>query len=174
MRYCSTKDCNNKYHCRGFCNKCYHKINKEKENIKYKEWYKNNKKKKRIYFIKNRDDINKRRRLSYRNSSKIKQYNKDWNKNHPEVGLKAIKKYLKKLGKQFDMTSNEYQYALSLWSKTIKKRDNYMCKNCGSKENLNAHHIKPKSKYPELSLDLDNGITLCEDCHSDIHGYKIY
>jgi len=46
-----------------------------------------------------------------------------------------------------------------------------MCKNCGSTENLEAHHIQPKTRFPELSLTLDNGVTLCKKpCHYEIHG----
>lgn len=56
----------------------------------------------------------------------------------------------------------------------LSKIDNFMCKNCSSTENLNSHHIQPKAEFPELSLDLNNGITLCLDCHSEIHGYRIY
>jgi predicted RNase H-like nuclease (RuvC/YqgF family) len=34
---------------------------------------------------------------------------------------------------------------------------------------LVAHHVKPKSQYPELKFDLENGVTLCVDCHKDHH-----
>ena len=53
------------------------------------------------------------------------------------------------------------------WRKAVFQRDNYTCvfggKEHGSK--LNADHIKPFAKYPELRLDINNGRTLCVDCH---------
>ena len=57
------------------------------------------------------------------------------------------------------------------WRKTIYKRDGYRCKICNSERNggLRAHHIKPRHKYPELILDLDNGVCVCDKCHKEIH-----
>jgi hypothetical protein len=54
------------------------------------------------------------------------------------------------------------------WSAVIKARD-CKCVTCGAETALVAHHIKPKSQYPELKYDLDNGVTLCVDCHKDHH-----
>jgi hypothetical protein len=54
------------------------------------------------------------------------------------------------------------------WSAAIKARD-CKCVTCGAETALVAHHIKPKSQYPELKYDLDNGVTLCVDCHKDHH-----
>ena len=51
------------------------------------------------------------------------------------------------------------------WSRKIKSRDNWTCQFCGSLDNLNAHHILGVTGYPERIFDLDNGITLCFDCH---------
>lgn len=120
-------------------------------------------------------------RWNNKNPDYFKEYyknNKDnykkYQKNNPDVLLRANIKYLKKLGKTFDMTSYKYMYAFNSWSQTIKKLDNNMCKDCDSKDNLNAHHIMPKNDFPELSLDLSNGITLCEKCHGEIHGFGIY
>jgi len=158
--------CDNPHFGRGLCRKHYRQLKdvKEKENKYDKKYYSKNRGKYKKWWAKyypnNRESILKQR--------------KKYNKEHPEIGLKSKIKQLKKLGLVFKIDNKQYIIALNLWSKTIKKRDNYTCKKCDSKENLNTHHIKPKSKYPELSLDLDNGITLCEDCHGKKHGFKIY
>lgn len=59
-----------------------------------------------------------------------------------------------------------------LWRESVFARDHWNCQNCGNGGYLHAHHIKPFSKYPELRLALDNGITLCKHCHKKIHGLK--
>lgn len=46
-------------------------------------------------------------------------------------------------------------------------RDKYICQKCGSKDNLNAHHITPRSKGGTDTVG--NGITLCENCHTALH-----
>lgn len=59
-------------------------------------------------------------------------------------------------------TSLEYR----LWRNSVFIRDNYTCVWCGVRGGkLNADHIKPFCDYPEIRLALDNGRTLCEDCH---------
>lgn len=55
------------------------------------------------------------------------------------------------------------------WAALVKHKDNYKCVNCSSEENLEAHHIKPFKKYPELRYDINNGITLCNKCHIEHH-----
>ena len=57
------------------------------------------------------------------------------------------------------------------WRKEVKKRDEYACRRCdvGVGYDLHAHHIKPRAKYPEFALVLENGLTLCAECHKTWH-----
>ena len=56
------------------------------------------------------------------------------------------------------------------WRSLVYQRDNWACQDCGKVgKNLNAHHIKEFSKFPKLRFDVNNGITLCEDCHKKVH-----
>ena len=74
-------------------------------------------------------------------------------------------------------TSLEYK----IWRRSVFERDGYTCVWCNdkggwSKEKnktivLNADHIKPFAKYPEHRFDLDNGRTLCHDCHKTTDTY---
>lgn len=64
------------------------------------------------------------------------------------------------------------------WRLVVFARDDYTCQCCGDNEggNLNAHHLDSHSWCKERRLNLDNGITLCENCHSlDDHSFhKVY
>ncbi len=56
------------------------------------------------------------------------------------------------------------------WKREVKRRDGKKCRQCPEASYLHAHHIKPRSKYPELALELDNGITLCGNHHARLKG----
>lgn len=59
------------------------------------------------------------------------------------------------------------------WSKFIKERDNYTCQICNTNHRnsdlraIQSAHILSKENYPELILDINNGITLCFACHKN-------
>lgn len=70
---------------------------------------------------------------------------------------------------------NSYEY--NLWRMSVFYRDNYSCRCCGDSKggNLIAHHIDNFSENKDLRLELDNGVTLCKECHEEFHwtyGYK--
>lgn len=58
-----------------------------------------------------------------------------------------------------------------LWRKAVFERDNYTCIWCGDNKggNLEADHIQLWKDYPELRFAIDNGRTLCHDCHIKRH-----
>lgn len=65
------------------------------------------------------------------------------------------------------------------WRKAIFRRDMYACVECGvsgAKKPLNADHIKGFADFPELRFDINNGRTLCIDCHKATpnYGWKYY
>lgn len=65
------------------------------------------------------------------------------------------------------MNSMEYK----LWREAVFKRDNWTCIWCNTRSGngktviLNADHIKSFRNFPELRFTIDNGRTLCLDCH---------
>lgn len=64
------------------------------------------------------------------------------------------------------------------WRKLVFERDNYTCQICLNKNGngvsvkLAAHHIKHWSKNIDKRWNLDNGITLCWNCHYKLHSFS--
>ena len=68
-------------------------------------------------------------------------------------------------GRHVDMGRVEYKE----WRRKIFTRDNFTCQNCGIRGGrLNAHHVASWVDYPDKRYDVDNGITLCVECHKKV------
>ena len=127
--------------------KDYYQEHKEKDNKTSKEWRKRNYEYKRIM-------------------------DRQWKQNNPDKVLKSNLRQIEKDSGILNMDSAKYKWALQSWSQTIKKRDK-KCLICGVKDDLKAHHILHKSKYPKLSFNINNGISLCKSHHDECHTIKI-
>lgn len=55
------------------------------------------------------------------------------------------------------------------WRKSVYKKNNYKCVVCNSNKNINAHHLYNYADYPLLRTSIDNGETLCQECHIEFH-----
>ena len=106
-------------------------------------------------------------RCSNCKSKKISQKTKgiprpDWSgENHP--GWKSDRTDEERLA---DRKFQEYHQ----WRKSVFVRDRYTCQCCSKVGyNLNAHHKDGWNWCIEKRLDVDNGVTLCSDCHKEFH-----
>lgn len=122
----------------------------------------------------------KRQSESHKNQSKVRTV--EWNKN---ISLSKKGKHFFKLSEAKKGQNNpmwkggitpihqkirgsvEYR----LWRKSVLERDNHNCIWCFSTDNLQADHIKSFAHYPELRFAIDNGRTLCFNCHKTTENY---
>lgn len=59
------------------------------------------------------------------------------------------------------------------WRIGVLIRDNFTCQTCkivGT--SIEVHHIKSFAKNKELRLDINNGISLCINCHKEVDEYR--
>ena len=69
---------------------------------------------------------------------------------------------------QADASDHERRWA---WRFTVISRANGKCQECGTPGKLDACHLIPKRRRPDLRFDPDNGIAMCRSCHMS-HDHK--
>jgi len=63
----------------------------------------------------------------------------------------------------------------SSWRRSIFIRDEFTCTECGKKNiYIVAHHKKSFAHYPDLRFDLNNGKTLCDECHKKTDNFGFH
>ena len=60
-------------------------------------------------------------------------------------------------------------YKRYTFKREVLQRDKFTCQNCGMHSIIpgffDVNHIKSKAEFPELAYDVNNGETLCPNCH---------
>lgn len=108
---------------------------------------------------KHSEEVRKKMSLAQRNRNNTGEKHHAW-----KGGITPINEKIRK--------SFEYK----LWRTAVFERDGYQCiwggKEHGSK--IHADHIKPFALYPDLRFAIDNGRTLCVECHrkTDTFGHR--
>lgn len=69
-----------------------------------------------------------------------------------------------------DLNDLDSEMDMGTFAIYIKRRANFKYEKCGSNEDLQAHHIIPRSK--EGKTNFRNGICLCKECHKKEHAAK--
>jgi 5-methylcytosine-specific restriction endonuclease McrA len=114
-----------------------------------------------------------------------KKMSKEWRKKLSEAKLRNPVRYWK--GKHTTSGKDHYNWQggkttereklrksieYKLWRTSVFRRDKYTCVFCGQVGGkLEADHIKPWCDYPELRFAIDNGRTLCVECHRKTDTY---
>jgi hypothetical protein len=81
--------------------------------------------------------------------------------------------YLGGISTKWMVIRNSFEY--KEWHRSVLERDRFTCVLCGlkggwhasthSRVELHADHIKPKAIYPNELFNINNGRTLCKECH---------
>ena len=64
--------------------------------------------------------------------------------------------------------------SIGAWTRTIApqvhEKFDYICQRCGHRGGkLHAHHLLPVYAHPEKGYDFENLVTVCQECHQQIH-----
>lgn len=122
-----------------------------------------------------KEQIEKRRKKLIGNKSRLGQHQSIEERLKKSLAMRGDKCHWWRGGISKENLKIRMSFGYKLWREAVFKRDNWTCVWCGQiGGKLNADHIKPFRDYPELRLALDNGRTLCVECHrkTDTWGFR--
>lgn len=99
----------------------------------------------------------------------IKQHqNRRWNNQIDNfISGDPIMDWIPPLTRDYGISQEGYD----IWRHAVYERDDHTCQICGLNHyEIQAHHIIPQRINQNLILNVDNGITMCRNCHESIKG----
>ena len=102
-------------------------------------------------------------KASIQTKQKMRQTHLNLREKHPrwKTGLTSVTQHIRHSGEMKD------------WRMSIFERDSFRCLCCGQVGgDLEAHHILGFAQYSELRFVVNNGSTLCKQCHIELHYNK--
>ncbi len=95
-----------------------------------------------------------------------------WNKGLKHPAIAGEKHWNWQGGKTEESLAVRSSVEYKRWRTKVYERDGFKCVLCEYVGNeLIADHIKSFSRHPELRLEIDNGRTLCKECHKTTPNY---
>ena len=113
-----------------------------------------------------------KRKISLANKGRI--ISEEWKKKM-SLAQKGEKSHLWRGGVNPENDTIRKSIEFRLWREAVFARDNWTCQKTEIKGGkLHPHHIQNFSQFPELRFAIDNGRTLCVNCHkkTDTYGNK--
>ena len=94
------------------------------------------------------------------------------NKGKPNLKLRGEKHWNWKGGITPERRAIRVSLEYKIWRRAVFERDDWTCVWCGRRGVvIHADHIKPFAYFPELRFAIDNGRTLCRECHLTTETY---
>jgi hypothetical protein len=100
-------------------------------------------------------------------------FSEEHKKNIRKSALRGEKNPNWKGGMSRGYKTGYYSTEYKNWRRAVFERDAYSCQMPGCELNcsyVEPHHVKTWSGYPQLRFVVNNGITLCVNCHRHIYG----
>jgi len=103
---------------------------------------------------------------NYRHSSETREKLRLVHLGKPQPWKEGSKSHLWRGGRTKEVILLRESARYGAWRRAVYERDNWTCQECKQRGGrLNADHIKSFARFPSLRFELENGRTLCEDCH---------
>lgn len=111
------------------------------------------------------------RRIYLRNPEKSKEQSRRWRQENPERAKENDRRKRERNKERYQEIDKRYHDLTRFGGNREKamERDGYKCVICGATEDLGVHHKDFSGQTDKPNNELDNLMTVCKSCHTNIH-----